>query len=778
MLHDLHLDFCRHLARRKKVIAYWHAELLDGYWGDGAHKPGYSVRGNSDEMEAKKLLTLNARPWWSDSVRNDGYIYENLARHLMVADRNIELGALLLDARWTHFRMTVGGLVALEGDFGSFGCFSPSAAGGKQGCTFSKGLHESFALIFRALQLSWGRISGGRRELLFQMCGRLVKLRKGNVFLNKYLESLSLYTEKPYLVPVTAFFPDPRSGELMDIQVGENCDAVCCSPCGRYIAASTSSDVVVLDALSGAILSRLEGHLVARCLQFAPDSKTVIAPHRDNAIMLWTRESCSSPKRLLKGHGGAVTCVAISSDGERIFSGSVDRTLRVWDTASGEETRKYAQSSSVVCLSLSSDDVKIALGLWDGMLRVLDSRSGAVIFENQDAGKKYVESVAFCPNTQHLASGSSTNISLWNTETWRLTGTLRTGSANSVAFSPSGKKIVVGSTACSISLWNVETKVAVGTSPNVRSPVKSVAFSCDGKRIISGCRDGRVRIWDSKLQCGYFSNHIVEASDENVRAVAICRDGMLVASVSSDRSVRIWDACTGSQIGKPLGKGCVRCISFSPDGRRLVSGHLDGTLWLWDVEASRAVGDAMRGHTDIVSCVAFSRDGRRIISGSWDETVRMWDATSQTPIRGPLEGYKTVRHVAESVCGMYIVSSHVDSNSRLCIRNRSDGEIVWTMKKNCRSENKIGSEEAHQIIRSCSYETSLFWPSELPHEYDEVYVEGTQMYANVFGKPVLLGSIPGAEVPVNWKYNAKRGVCAAGVGSGGGGLAICTAVFD
>ncbi len=103
MLHDLHLDFCQHHAGRNKMIIYWHAELVNGYWEDGADKSGYSVGGDWDEAKEQELLALNARPWWSDSAPNDGYMYDNLARHLMCAGRSVELGALLLDARWTHF---------------------------------------------------------------------------------------------------------------------------------------------------------------------------------------------------------------------------------------------------------------------------------------------------------------------------------------------------------------------------------------------------------------------------------------------------------------------------------------------------------------------------------------------------------------------------------------------------------------------------------------------------------------------------------------------------
>ncbi len=90
-------------------------------------------------------------------------------------------------------------------------------------------------------------------------------------------------------------------------------------------------------------------------------------------------------------------------------------------------------------------------------------------------------------------------------------------------------------------------------------------------------------------------------------------------------------------------------------------------------------------------------------------------------------------------------------------------------------EFRIANEEAYQIIRSCKYKTSLLWPRELPNDFDEVYVKGAEVYANITGEnsPVSLGSI--GEIFKCWKSNAKKRVLAVGVGPRNG--SICTVVF-
>src|SRR6187431_2797383 len=65
----------------------------------------------------------------------------------------------------------------------------------------------------------------------------------------------------------------------------------------------------------------------------------------------------------------------------------------------------------------------------------------------------------------------------------------------------------------------------------------------------------------------------------------------------------------------------VTSVSFSPDGRRIVSGSYDNTVRVWDAATGQPVGQPFTGHTKSVSGVSFSPDGKRIVSSSNDGTV-------------------------------------------------------------------------------------------------------------------------------------------------------------
>jgi WD40 repeat protein/serine/threonine protein kinase len=74
-------------------------------------------------------------------------------------------------------------------------------------------------------------------------------------------------------------------------------------------------------------------------------------------------------------------------------------------------------------------------------------------------------------------------------------------------------------------------------------------------------------------------------------------------------------------------KGGVKAVAFSPDGTRIASASLDGTVMVWNGNSGKEPL-VLAGHTEGVTGVAFSHDGRRIATSSFDQTVKIWDAAS------------------------------------------------------------------------------------------------------------------------------------------------------
>ncbi len=190
-----------------------------------------------------------------------------------------------------------------------------------------KGTRESFHLILKVVQLSWGSFFDGQRAFQFQMCGRLSRMRNKDVIVDAVMNSFETHTAKPYLKPVSCLFPEVNSAQILEVPVGEWCDCVTCSPCGRYIAAGGGPDVVVADINTGDVLKRLHGHTAdVTCITFVCGSKKIVSASHDRTVAMWEWEKSEARILVLEGHSGAVWSVAISRDGERIVSGSEDGT--------------------------------------------------------------------------------------------------------------------------------------------------------------------------------------------------------------------------------------------------------------------------------------------------------------------------------------------------------------------------------------------------------------------------------------------------------------------
>jgi WD40 repeat protein/uncharacterized caspase-like protein len=259
-----------------------------------------------------------------------------------------------------------------------------------------------------------------------------------------------------------------------------------------------------------------------------------------------------------------------------------------------------------------------------------------------------IGALAFDHDGSHLVSGDWNGlVKIWDTRTRQLLRTYEKNldDVNALAFSPSGKEIVIGDKYTgNFKLIDAASGREILRFQGSESAILSVAFSPDGKLLASGHEKNGAKIWD--VASGRLLFDLVGHSG-GVYSVAFTPDGKQLLTASFDKSIRVWDVATGKVIrsltgasawqflknftgsGPDRDEDVFRSIAISPDGKWAVSGswgHVRNVK-LWDMAAGKLVR-VFEGQSESVMTVAFSTDGRHVFAAGDYGKVVMWDAAT------------------------------------------------------------------------------------------------------------------------------------------------------
>jgi len=282
------------------------------------------------------------------------------------------------------------------------------------------------------------------------------------------------------------------------------------------------------------------------------------------------------------GHEDGVWSVAFAPDGKTLLSGGKDRTLRLWDVATGQLERTVAVTPHEArCVAFSSD----------GRLGLAATGIGVRVFD--------------------LAGGR---------EAARYAG--HTNTVKTLAVSPNGRRVLSAGDDRAICLWDLHDGREHRRLIGHKGDVNAVGFLPDSGHALSGSRDRSIRLWD--LDEGREVPRFAPQKGM-VLSLAVAPDGRFALSGSFDTTLRLWDVATGRELRRFQGhKQMVAAVAFTPDGRRVLSGSHDQTVRLWDVESGHELC-CFAGHAAAVTSIAVSPDGKLAVSTSLDRTLRSWE---------------------------------------------------------------------------------------------------------------------------------------------------------
>jgi eukaryotic-like serine/threonine-protein kinase len=448
----------------------------------------------------------------------------------------------------------------------------------------------------------------------------------------------------------------------------EPCVCVAFHPDGKHLATGIPATTIkIWDADKGAEVTALKGEAGgATSVAFSPQGDALASGHVNGSVVIWQRKSKEAqdwyPKHTLRAHAERVTSVAFSPDGTYLASAGWDHLVRVWDAAKGGELdtlRGHTEAVQAVAFSRSGD--RLASVGDDSALRLWPARGKQRPIWLDDA-----EQVVASPNGLELAVAGrdkKSGITLWDLRT----GGKRTlkghaGQVTGLAYDAAGRQLVSCGSEGTINIWDI-SRDAPGDAPprslkSVSGGFSAVAVSPDGNWVAGG-DDDAVNLWDARsgqvrhtLRSENF--HATRlAFDAQGTRLAIARDGV------SSSEVQLWQVPDGNFL-KALYVNVqpVHALTFALAGDKLVVGGGKGSVQIWDPSRGIQLG-ALTGHSGIVASLTFSPDGRRLVSVA--NELKIWDLDAEQEILTLAEPARYVRFGPEGrrliVAGTHLPSA-------------------------------------------------------------------------------------------------------------------------
>lgn len=328
-------------------------------------------------------------------------------------------------------------------------------------------------------------------------------------------------------------------------------------------------------------------------LQFAPDGKH-LAARSLSGIYLW---DLATGKLCLDGTANRppIGRVGLTADGKILVSvGREERTVRVWDAATGKAHVPVVVPEPIQALALSPDGKLLAVDYHlknAGTIGVWDLATGKPVAQ-LPAGARSL--IAFAASSQDLLARNDAKPmppEVWSLQApKRPTYITKVDDARLASLTPDQKAAVMQVLRRKepVLPWDLQTGKERGLE---RAYVRRISVSPDGRLMAGKSVNGAIGLWDVDsgerlhLFPVYHGHGIAKPNSDWGRPVKFSPDGKLLALIAERPAdvILLWDTATGKNLGRFLtGQGQVTSLAFSADSKRLVSGGKNGTALVWD----------------------------------------------------------------------------------------------------------------------------------------------------------------------------------------------------
>jgi WD40 repeat protein len=440
----------------------------------------------------------------------------------------------------------------------------------------------------------------------------------------------------------TARVWDVRTGRQLQV-LGARAEVrgVAFGPRGHLLTAGSDGKIRVWDVTEGKELGALgpDEKIPAVGVAISSDGLAVAGAYSSGHVAIWDLSAPDSVKvlNLRASSGNDMTyarSVAFSPNQSQLLTGEFATlgaaAARLWSIQSGTVVQQFTGHSKLVIGATFAPDGRTVLGV-AGSVFTWDAASGR---RSREFGPG-ASSVFSSNGSLVVGAGPDSVVRVWSATSQEEVSVLSgiAAIATAAVFSLDAKSVVAGYADGVARVWDLGTKQVVRVLSGHRGPLNQVAASADGKLIATASSDSTAAVWDAVTGQQLFT--IMKG--QQVRAVQFSPDARFVL-VGGGAGVALTNVQSRELVWKVETGGGVMDATFAPDGRSIATGG-DLIAQLWDAASGKLVR-TFTGHTHAVRSVSFSPDGRLLVTTAQDNTTRVWDTSSgeQVLLRLQLEG--------------------------------------------------------------------------------------------------------------------------------------------